>query len=138
MADPTYVQNAYALSWAPPNAGDIAQFLATTPAAASIVSQLLADMLGGRALKLSAYGTGLQTIFTPAVSRTTWTTLTAYTTSQYVVPTVANGFYYKCTAAGTAAAGQPTWPTTLGATVTDGTVTWTCWGPTAAPAGVTF
>lgn len=58
----------------------------------------------------------------------TWVTLTAYTTASYVVPTVANGFYYKCTIAGTAAAGQPTWPTTIGTTVTDGTVTWTCWG----------
>lgn len=42
-----------------------------------------------------------------------------------VVPTTPNGRYYKCTTAGTAASGEPTWPTTAGGTVADGTVTWT-------------
>ena len=39
-------------------------------------------------------------------------------------PTVGNGFVYECTVAGTTGATEPTWPTTSGATVTDGTVTW--------------
>jgi hypothetical protein len=42
------------------------------------------------------------------------------------------GYAYECTTAGTTAAddpegsNEPTWPTTLGQTVTDGTVVWTC------------
>lgn len=67
-----------------------------------------------------------------------WTATTAYTTSWGVVvpgwrtntttvPTNSN--WYKCTVAGTSGGSQPTWPTTLGATVTDGTVTWQCMGP---------
>lgn len=42
-----------------------------------------------------------------------------------VVPATPNGRIYKCTTAGTCGAGEPTWPTTYGATVTDGTAVWT-------------
>lgn len=55
-----------------------------------------------------------------------WVALTAYSLGVFRRPTVANGFRYEVTTAGTTAAGQPTWPTTIGATVVDGTVTWTC------------
>lgn len=69
---------------------------------------------------------------TSVISGVAWTANTAKTTSgpiSFVVPTVANGFYYKCTTGGTTdATTQPTWPTTVGSTVVDGTVTWTCWG----------
>lgn len=69
-----------------------------------------------------------------------WTASTAYTTAWGVVvpgwktnstgtPTNAN--WYKCTVAGSSGASQPTWPTTVGNTVTDGTVTWQCMGPAA-------
>lgn len=54
-----------------------------------------------------------------------WAAATIYTSNEYRVPTVANGYAYQVTVAGTShAATQPTWPTTVGATVTDGTVTW--------------
>jgi phage tail sheath gpL-like len=65
---------------------------------------------------------------------TTWVTLTAYTsgaTPSFVIPKtnpVSTGFYFKCTTAGTTGASEPVWPTTIGGTVADGTVTWTCWG----------
>jgi hypothetical protein len=42
-----------------------------------------------------------------------------------VLPATPNGRIYRCTTAGTAGAGEPTWPTTDGGTVVDGTVTWT-------------
>lgn len=63
----------------------------------------------------------------------TWTTLQAYVSNDMVIPTAAhlNGFYFKCTTGGTTGGTEPTWPTTIGSTVTDGTVTWTCWGHTA-------
>lgn len=56
---------------------------------------------------------------------TAWTLSTAYALNTYRVPTASNGFVYKATTAGTSAGTEPTWPTTIGATVTDGTVVWT-------------
>lgn len=41
-----------------------------------------------------------------------------------------NGYFYICTVAGTSGGSAPTWPTTDGATVVDGTVTWQCLGLT--------
>ncbi|HSY22315.1 MAG TPA: hypothetical protein VK841_09385 [Polyangiaceae bacterium] len=69
---------------------------------------------------------------TASIVGSTWAATTAYTTTQFVVPTVANGFYYKCTTGGTSGSSQPTFPTTVGTTVTDGSVTWTCWGTIVA------
>ncbi len=54
-----------------------------------------------------------------------WVTLTAYGLGIFRRPTVQNGFRYEVTTGGTTAAGEPAWPTTNGATVVDGTVTWT-------------
>lgn len=56
---------------------------------------------------------------------------TAYALGAYVTPATANGFYYKATTAGTSGGTVPTYPTTIGGTVVDGTVTWTCMGKTA-------
>lgn len=56
-----------------------------------------------------------------------WEDTTAYGVGQQVVPTTLNGFVFECTVAGTShATTEPTWPTTIGNTVTDGTVTWRC------------
>jgi hypothetical protein len=66
----------------------------------------------------------------------TWAVSTAYSVGDRVVPTTGNGYYYECTVAGTSdAATEPTWPTTIGGTVVDGTVTWVCKGGTSAVAG---
>ncbi|MEE8574271.1 MAG: hypothetical protein V3T30_02565 [Thermodesulfobacteriota bacterium] len=58
-----------------------------------------------------------------------WVAATVTALDDVVRPTAAeNGFYYKCTTAGTTHASiEPTWPTTHGGTVGDGTVTWTCY-----------
>ena len=63
----------------------------------------------------------------------TWTASTAYTLGQLVAPTVDNGYWYKVTTAGTSGATQPTWPTTEGATVVNGTVTFTAQLKTVFP-----
>lgn len=42
-----------------------------------------------------------------------------------VLPATPNGRIYKVTTAGITGAGEPTWPTTNGGTVTDGTAVWT-------------
>ncbi len=59
---------------------------------------------------------------------TAWQASTAYTLGTVVVPPAGleNGFRYECTTAGTSGGSQPTWPIVEGATVADGTVTWTC------------
>jgi hypothetical protein len=56
---------------------------------------------------------------------TRWKALTARAANDYAFPTADNGFAYRASA-GTTAAGEPAWPTVEGATVVDGTVTWTC------------
>lgn len=54
---------------------------------------------------------------------------TLYAVGQIVTPAARNGHIYRCSIAGTTAPAAPVWPTSSGATVTDGTVTWTEWGP---------
>ena len=55
-----------------------------------------------------------------------WAASTAYVLGDFVEPTTHNGYKYECTTAGTSGSSEPSWPTTPGDTVTDGTVTWTC------------
>ena len=56
-----------------------------------------------------------------------WQATHAYDLGDFVIPTVANGRYYEATAdTGSSAGTEPTWPTTVGATVVDGGITWTC------------
>lgn len=68
---------------------------------------------------------GLHKILTGIV----WEATTDYVLGDTVNPTSGkeNGFKYVCTVAGTSGASEPAWPTTEGATKTDGTVTWTCY-----------
>lgn len=55
-----------------------------------------------------------------------WQASTAYALGDAVRPVTRNGYVYECTAAGTTGSSEPTWPTTPGNTVVDGSVTWTC------------
>jgi hypothetical protein len=56
---------------------------------------------------------------------TAWAATHAYVVNDIVRPTTSNGFIYRCTVAGTSGGAQPSFPTTpIGATVTDGGVTW--------------
>jgi hypothetical protein len=50
---------------------------------------------------------------------------TAVTSAQTTMPATPNGHMYRCSTAGTTGSGEPTWPTTSGGTVTDGTAVWT-------------
>ena len=63
--------------------------------------------------------------FRTGVTRSAWVANTAYAIDAVVRPTTANGYQYQCAVAGTShATTEPTWPTSIGITVTDGTVTW--------------
>lgn len=55
-----------------------------------------------------------------------WEASTAYSLADFRRPTTENGFRYECTTAGTSDSSEPTWPTTIGTTVSDGTAVWTC------------
>ena len=59
-----------------------------------------------------------------------WQALHAYTLYNEVVPTAANGYFYRATNIGSiphkSGAAEPTWGTTPGGTQTDGNITWTC------------
>jgi len=60
------------------------------------------------------------------ISKDAWVASTAYSLGDYVLPTTPNGYYYKCTTAGTSDSSEPTWPATIGDTVNDNTAVWTC------------
>lgn len=60
-----------------------------------------------------------------------WEANAVYAEDDYVEPTRlnANGLTFQCTVGGTShATDEPTWPTTIGGTVTDGTITWVAVG----------
>lgn len=63
---------------------------------------------------------------------------TAYALGAYIVPATANGYFYEVTTAGTTAGTLPTFPTTVGDTVTDGTVVLTCRGKVLLVAGTDY
>lgn len=50
------------------------------------------------------------------------------TTGDRVTPTTQNGYWYLCTVSGTTSGSEPSWPTTIGNTVTSGTATLRCEG----------
>jgi hypothetical protein len=96
----------------------------------ALVSQLSNELAAG-----SGYSTGGVTLTNPVVTTTvanswsaTWATGATYRVGQVVRPTVGNGLLYQVTTAGVSAAGEPTWPTTIGECVTDGSVHWSCAG----------
>lgn len=82
---------------------------------------------GTRVLKATS-NPGVDNItLTPTQTINSWAGTTAYssTSGDVVQPTVANTYRYVCTTSGTSGSSEPTWPTVVGGTVTDGTVVWT-------------
>jgi phage tail sheath gpL-like len=72
----------------------------------------------------------LWSTFTPSV--------TVVAVNTYAQPSAAhaNGFYFKCTTGGAVGSVEPTWPTTVGSTVTDGAAVWTCFGQVVTGGGI--
>jgi hypothetical protein len=62
-----------------------------------------------------------------AICANFWRPNEQYSAGDFVRPNRANGFSYECTTAGTSNFREPSyWPQTIGATKTEGSVTWTC------------
>ena len=83
-------------------------------------NKIIDALFRGQALGVPA------TWYVALIAAPEWAASTAYNVGDYVVTgTPTNGRLYKCTTAGTSGTSAPTWPTTAGGTVTDGTVVWT-------------
>ena len=89
------------------------------------LSTYLSDALINHSNGVTAYTMPTVYVALLYASAGEWTASTAITAGEVVVPTTMNGHLYICTTAGTTGTTQPTWPTTSGGTVTDGTVVWT-------------
>jgi phage tail-like protein len=78
-------------------------------------------LMSNRINRLSANGVD-------GLAYTSWIALTAVARGDIAIPTSLNstGYYYQVISAGTTGGSEPTWPTTVGDDVTDGTVTWRC------------
>lgn len=83
----------------------------------------------------AGYTAGGKTLATVALTLTTataWSTVrvnsTLYAVGAVVRPASANGLLYRCIVAGTSGSSPPSYPTALGISVTDGSVTWTTMG----------
>lgn len=62
----------------------------------------------------------------------TWKASTVYALGEFVNSTSPTGYEYEVTTAGTSNATEPVWPTTVGGTIVNGTVTFTVRAPAAA------
>lgn len=62
----------------------------------------------------------------------TWQASTTVEESDFIIPTVPNGYIYKCVTGGVTAGVEPTWGTTVDGDTTDGTATWRAYEDTVA------
>ena len=66
---------------------------------------------------------------TASIQPPAWSASQSRSVGDIVMPTAGGNYYYVCTTAGTTGGSQPgSWLTTIGNTVTDNTVVWTCAG----------
>jgi len=63
---------------------------------------------------------------TPTKRLAAWTASTAVTLGEVARPVVDNNYRYEIVTAGTTDSTEPTWPTSIGSTVLDGTAVWKC------------
>jgi hypothetical protein len=75
----------------------------------------------------AASNPGVDSIAVSIVNTTpAWSAAASKSVNDRVRTSARNGYRYKATVGGTTGSSEPTWPTTIGNTVVDGGVTWTC------------
>lgn len=84
-----------------------------------IAVNVYAASINGNTLYKNRYGLNIQ-----GGTSAQWVTATSYPANTVIRPTAENGLAYQ-SSGGTSGVTEPTWPTTLGATVTDNGITWT-------------
>jgi len=94
------------------------------------VSDLTNELATGSGYTVGGVAAGSLTRTTTAAN--SWSTArastTAYALDDVVRPAAANGFLYRAAVAGTTSGGVLPYPTVVGTTLIDGTVTWECVG----------
>lgn len=80
---------------------------------------------GAHFAKMPASKPGWTLLSTSQAFHAPWTANTTYTSNKFVA---ANGYIFRTSAGGVSGSPAPTWPSTQGATVTDGSVIWQNWG----------
>jgi hypothetical protein len=83
-------------------------------------------LLSSGFLAVGAYGGAM---WTPLAAYAIDADPAIYSKHHYVVPPVGNGYLYVNITGGTSGSSPPLFPTTIGATVRDGSVTWRNYGP---------
>lgn len=91
-----------------------------------VVGDLTNEVAAGGGYTAGGVALGTKTIaYTAAGSAPAWQGTHAYVVGDIVRKVASNGHVYRCIVAGTSGAGEPTWPTVSGQTVTDGaTLVW--------------
>jgi hypothetical protein len=106
---------------------------ATSPASVLATAEFVSDVTAVSAEiaagnGYTAGGVALPSLTWAATVANSWPIAAAVTTTYnvgtIVHPATPNGFLYQCVVTGTSGGTAPTWPTVVGTTVTDGTVTW--------------
>lgn len=93
-------------------------------------SDVVANEISGTGYSAGGVALGTKTHVVTAANSwgTSWAATTGFPTGSVVRPSSGNGFLYYAESGGTSGGSPPTFPTVIGATVTDSSVTWTCIG----------
>ncbi|HEC63773.1 MAG TPA: hypothetical protein ENI23_00600 [bacterium] len=97
-----------------------------------LTKKISTDILSSVVLEPNAYATPLNSplfienlgVGTVDGAVDVWTTATVYEVGDQILPTVSNGFFYKCIIRGTSQTIEPIFPTTIKDKVSEGNITW--------------
>jgi hypothetical protein len=120
-----------------PNGGQLG-VVSPLPSIVDFVNQAILILGNGLAPQSYTNGGSLTPLTnTYTVSYPAWTANTAYQVDDLILPATPNGYYFQCTQAGESGGSEPSWPSAVNKTITDGSVLWTCVAATAviAPRG---
>jgi len=97
-------------------------------AAGSVTDEVVTGYQGALSRLAKAKPTSVVVTAENGNAASAWQASNVYALGDYMIPITPNGYFYKCTTAGTSAAAEPTWGTVVGGTTADNTAEWTCMG----------